>query len=203
MIDALATAGILLSGNVLGPLLLVLWMSLSGESPRRLGLDRPARWGRTLVVGAGLGLALKLVMKVLVLPALAVPPTNPIYHYLVGNTRALLQTIPVMIVAGGLGEEMIWRGLLFARLTSWIPSKRWTPAIVVLLGSIAFAAAHYVDQGAAGVVQALFTGTVFGTLYVVRGDIWASVAAHATFDVAAVLIIYFDLEVRLAQAIFA
>ncbi len=165
-----------------------------------VGLGRPMDWPRTIVVGISIGLALKLVLKAVVLPALALPAINPTYHYLVGNTRALLQILPVMILVGGVGEEILWRGLLFAVLRSCLRRQRWRSPIVVLVSSVLFAAAHYADQGVPGVIQASFTGTLFGTLYAIRGDIWASVVAHATYDVAAILIIYFDWEVRLAQS---
>jgi membrane protease YdiL (CAAX protease family) len=60
--------------------------------------------------------------------------------------------------------------------------------------SILFALAHYWDQGVPGAVQATITGLVFGTTYARIRTIWPVMVAHAAFDVASVLMIYWNLE---------
>jgi len=61
--------------------------------------------------------------------------------------------------------------------------------------------ARYTGQGRDGVVQAIITGLTFGsTAY--TGRLVFVMIAHAAFDVAAVLIIYFDFERRVAHLMF-
>jgi membrane protease YdiL (CAAX protease family) len=66
--------------------------------------------------------------------------------------------------------------------------------VIVAVTSILFGLAHYPDQGFAGAVQATITGLAFGAAYLRIGSIWPVMVAHAAFDVAAVLIIYWNLE---------
>lgn len=42
---------------------------------------------------------------------------------------------------------------------------------------------------------------LFGTIFSVTGRIWMRMVAHASFDVAAVAIIYWDLETRVAHLV--
>jgi len=57
-------------------------------------------------------------------------------------------------------------------------------------------------QGLAGMEQAVITGLVFGAIYAVTGRLWMLMWAHAAFDVAAVAIIYWNLETRVAHLVF-
>jgi membrane protease YdiL (CAAX protease family) len=189
----LAIAVILLSGNLVGAVLVLLWAWLSRAPWEELGLVRPKSWVRTIVVGVVVGVGLKLLMKALVMPFLAAPAANAAYHDLVGNPAALPGMLVWVVFGGGFGEELIWRGFLFERL-----GKLPKPAIL-LATSLLFAAAHLWDQGPAGAEQALLTGLVFGATYLATGNLWLPMVMHAAFDVAAVLLIYFDLESTVAH----
>jgi hypothetical protein len=57
-------------------------------------------------------------------------------------------------------------------------------------------------QGLAGMEQAVITGLVFGTIYALTGRLWMLTWAHAAFDIAAVAIIYWNLETRVAHLVF-
>ncbi len=106
-----------------------------------------------------------------------------------------------MIVAG-FGEETVFRGFLFERLGKLFGSAIWAKAVIVLLTSGLFAAAHYADQGLAGVEQAAIIGLVFGSIYAVTGRLFVLMIAHAAFDLTAVAIIYCDLEFTVAHVFF-
>jgi hypothetical protein len=64
-----------------------------------------------------------------------------------------------------------------------------------------FGAAHYTDQGLAGVEQALITGLVFGTIFANTGRSFFLMCAHAAFDLTALAIIYWDLASKAAHFI--
>ena len=50
-------------------------------------------------------------------------------------------------------------------------------------------------------MQAIFTGTILGSLYLITGSLWLSMVMHATYDVVAVLLIYAKWEGAVAHLI--
>jgi len=136
------------------------------------------------------------------MPLLGADPINQAYHYLAGNTAALPGMLVAVIVVAGFGEETVFRGYLFERFGKLFGSGVGAKAAIVLLTSVWFGLLHYPEQGLAGAEQATIFGLVFGTIFAVRGRIWMLMFAHAAFDVTAVLIIYWDLEVYVAHLVF-
>src|SRR6476620_1991835 len=119
MADALGIAAaivILLAGNELGAILVVVWALVTHTPWSRLGLKWPANPALTGILGVAIGIALKLIMKALVMPLLGFPPVNAAYHFLAGNSAALPGMLLTVVFAAGVGEELIWRGFLFDRL---------------------------------------------------------------------------------------
>jgi len=196
----------ILAGNLLfvplSALLVLAWAWWSGTPWRELGFVRPVSWVRTVAIGLAFGIALKLVMKAIVMPLLGAPPINAAYHHLVGNTAALPAMLYLVIAGAGFGEETVFRGYLFERLGKLFRPALWSKAIIVVLTAAFFGLVHYHDQGAAGVEQATIVGLVFGTIFAITGQIWMLMVAHAAFDLTAVAIIYWDLESAVAQLLF-
>jgi membrane protease YdiL (CAAX protease family) len=190
---------ILLTGNLAGAALVLIWASVSGTRWRDLGFARPRHGAIDLVIALVAGVLFKILMKALVMPLLGFGAVNSTYHYLSGNTAALLVTLLWVIVGGGFGEELIWRGFLFERLGAFLGPRAHAKLVIVIVTSILFALAHYWDQGIPGAVQASMTGLVFGTVYARIGTIWPVMVAHAAFDVAALLMIYWNLEEPIAH----
>jgi hypothetical protein len=54
----------------------------------------------------------------------------------------------------------------------------------------------------AGAQQALLVGLIFGTIFAIKRQIFFLIIAHAAFDIMAVAIIYYDLEMEVAHFIF-
>jgi hypothetical protein len=75
---------------LIGAILVLLWARLSRTSWREIGYVRPKSWIRILAVGIAFGVAFKLVMKAIVMPLLGANPVNQAYHYIAGNTAAML-----------------------------------------------------------------------------------------------------------------
>ena len=69
----------------IGGILVLLWMHLTHTPWRELGFVRPKSWVVTAAAGVALGIALKLVMKAIVMPLLGADPVNHLYHYVAGN----------------------------------------------------------------------------------------------------------------------
>jgi hypothetical protein len=183
-------------------ILVLVWAWRSHTPWREIGYVRPKSWLGTLAVGIVFGCALKLLMKVIVMPLLDAPAINPAYHYLGGNRAALPGMVFTMIVGAGFAEETLFRGYLFERLGKLFGTGPGAKVSIVLLTSALFALGHYVNLGLPGVEQAMITGLVFGTIFAITGRIWMVMCAHAAFDLASVAIIYWNLEAAVAHLVF-
>jgi CAAX protease family protein len=197
---------VILAGNFLfsplSAILVLLWVRLSNTPWRAIGFVRPRSWIATVAIGTVFGVAFKLVMKAVVMPLLGADPINHAYHDLAGNSAALPGAVFTMIVVAGFGEETLYRGYLFERLEKLLGRGAWQKMLAVVLTSIVFSLMHYPVQGLAGSEQALITGLVFGTIMATTGRIFLPMVAHAAFDLAAVAIIYGNLETRVAHWVF-
>jgi uncharacterized protein len=197
---------VILAGNLLflplSAILVLVWVRLSLTPWREIGFVRPRSWMRTVVIGVVFGVALKFLLKMIVMPLLGAPPINSAYHYLAGKRAALPGVIAAMIVVAGFGEETVFRGYMFERLRKLFGTGPGAMTLIVILTSALFAAAHYSVQGLAGSEQAAITGLVFGSIFALTGRIWMIMVAHAAYDLAAVAMIYWNLESTVAHLIF-
>jgi hypothetical protein len=157
---------------------------------------------RGLAVGVVFGIALKLLLKAVILPLLGAPPINQAYHYLVANTAALPGMILMSIVVAGFGEETLYRGYLFERLGKLFGRGIGATTAIVLLTAGWFALLHYPEQGLPGVEQAMITGLIFGGIFAVTGRLWTLMVSHAVFDLTAVALIYWNVESKVAHLFF-
>lgn len=185
----------------LSALLVLAWAWRSRTCWREIGFSRPRNWLAAILIGIALGVAFKLVMKALVMPLLGAPPINPAYHHLAGNAAALPAMLYLILIGAGFGEETYFRGYLFERLARLVGSGPGPKTAIVLLSSIWFGLAHLPEQGLAGMEQAIIVGLVFGAIYAVTGRLWLLIFAHAAFDLAALAIIYWDVEAQVAHAV--
>ncbi len=197
---------VITAGNLvvvpLSAILVLLWARWSRTPWREIGYVRPRSWIRGLALGIVFGIAFKFLMKAIVMPLLGADPINRAYHYLAGNRAALPGMLFAVIVVAGFGEETVFRGYLFERLGKLFGPGPWAKTLIVLLTAAWFGLAHYHDQGLAGAEQGTIVGLVFGTIFAVTGRLWTLMWAHAAFDLAAVAIIYWDLESAVAHLLF-
>ena len=189
-------------GPPFGAILVLAWAHRSRTPWRELGFVRPRSWIVTVGGGILLGVSFKLVMKSIVMPLLGADAINPAYHHLAGNQAALPGMLWQTTVGAGFGEETVFRGFLFERLGRLLGSGTGATIAIVLLTSTLFGVIHYPDQGLFGAGQAAIGGLVFGTIFAFTRRLWLLIIAHAAFDVAAVFIIYWDLESSVARLIF-
>jgi membrane protease YdiL (CAAX protease family) len=186
----------------LSGLLVLLWTWRSHTPWREIGYVRPRSWIGSLAIGIVFGCAFKLVMKAIVMPLLGAPEINTAYHYLAGNRAALPGMVFTFIVGAGFGEETVYRGFLFERLGKLFGHGTGARVSIVVITSVIFALGHYANLGLPGVEQAMMTGLVFGTIFAITGKIWMVMWAHAAFDLAALAIIYWDIEAAVAHLVF-
>jgi len=186
----------------LGALLVLVWVHLSGTPWREIGYVRPRSWIVTVAGGIVFGIALKFLLKTIVMPLLGADPVNHAYHYLTGNRAAIPFTLFTLIIGAGWGEETVFRGFLFERLGKLLGSGIAARTSIVLITSALFGMGHYSVQGLAGMEQAMITGLAFGVTFAVSGRIWMVMIAHAAYDLAAYAIIYWNLETTVAHLVF-
>lgn len=197
---------VIFAGNLivvpLSAILVLLWARRSGTPLNALGFVRPTSWVRTVLVGIAFGIALKFLMKGVVMPLLVADPVNQTYHYLVGNRAALPGMFYAIIVGAGFGEETLFRGFLFERLGKLFGPAAKARTLIVLLTAALFGLAHYFEQGIPGVQQGMIVGLAFGAVFAVTGRIFMLMIAHAAFDLTALAMIYWNLESTVAHLIF-
>ncbi len=196
---------VIVGGQILAPLsavLALLWAWLSRTPWAEIGYVRPRSWIGGVVIGVAFGIVFKLAMKAIVMPLLGADAINPAYHFLAGNAPAAAAFVPLLIVKAGFGEETFFRGYMFERLGKLIGQSFGAKVVTVLITALVFGSLHYFDQGVAGMEQAMITGTVFGTIFALTGRLWMLMWAHTAFDVAAVAIIYWNLESTVTHLVF-
>jgi membrane protease YdiL (CAAX protease family) len=186
----------------LGAIKVLVWARLSRTPWHDIGYVRPDSWISSLAVGVAFGVAFKFLMKAVVMPLLGADPINHAYHFLSGNRAAIPAAMWSMIVSGGLGEETLFRGYLFERLGKLFGPSVRAKASIVLITTVGFALLHYPDQGLAGAEQATITGLVFGTIFAVTGRLFMLICAHAAFDLTAIAMIYWSVEIKVAHLVF-
>jgi len=206
----IATVIILLTGNIvlpnmvalpIGAILVLIWARLSRTPWKEIGYVKPKNWTATITVGIVFGIAFKFAMKAIVMPLFGADPVNRSYHFLAGNKTLLPLAVCAMLVAG-FGEETVFRGFMFERLSKLLGTGRAAKISIVVVTSAWFALSHYFNQGWTGVEQAAITGLVFGSIFAATKMIWMIMVAHAFFDLTALAIIYWNVEPTIAHLIF-
>jgi membrane protease YdiL (CAAX protease family) len=200
---------ILFTGNIflgqvvvpVGAILVLGWVRLSHTPWHEIGYVRPRNWIATVAIGLVLGIALKFLLKAIVMPLLGADPINWAYHSWAGNRALLPAGIWACLVAGW-GEVTIFRGYMFERMGKLFPPGTGAKIAIVLITSVWFGLVHYLDQGLTGAEQATITGLVFGTIFAFTGRIFMPMCIHAAYDLTALALIYWNLETRVAHLIF-
>jgi membrane protease YdiL (CAAX protease family) len=197
---------VILAGNFLflplSAILVLVWAQLSRTPWPELGYVRPRSWVSAIAAGIVFGVALKLVMKAIVMPLLGAPPINEAYHFLAGNTAALPGMLWLIVVGAGFGEETVFRGYLFERFRKLFGDSSWARTLIVLITSAWFGLIHYPFQGLPGAEQATIVGLIYGTIFAIRRQIFPFMVAHVAFDLVALALIYWDVEPAVAHFIF-
>lgn len=77
----------------------------------------------------------------------------------------------VIAVVPGIGEELLFRGLLQNALHGWLKNKH----VAIWLAAIAFGVLHFQFYG---LVPRVLLGALFGYLYAWSGNLWYPIIAH-------------------------
>ena len=148
------------------------------RSPAAIGLVGTS--GKWLMIGAGAGLLGFLINRLVIV----------LYVWITGDTSnpqqgmadtamgGSLGQFALLVILGGLlaplGEELLFRGVLFG----WL--RRWGFVLAAIISAVVFGTAHGINVV---LPAAIVLGLLNAYVYEKSGSIWPSVVAHATNNV--------------------
>ncbi|MEP7323127.1 MAG: type II CAAX endopeptidase family protein [Saprospiraceae bacterium] len=105
---------------------------------------------------------------------------------LVMNTiGALLMNILVIGIIPGIGEELVFRGIIQKEFQAYVKN----PYIAILISSIIFSALHLQFEG---FLPRVVLGMILGLIYYWTGNLWVNIVVHAFNNGLQVLLTYFN-----------
>ena len=177
-------------------LLLLGWLSLRlrGIGWRAVGLKRPARWRRTLLLGISVGVVYQFFSLYLLEPLIVVLTGKSIelsqFAQIEGNVFLFFLFLVLVWTLAAFGEELLHRGYLMNRVAELAGGSSMAWAVSLIVVSVLFGVAH-LYQGISGVFTSLSAGLVYGALYLSSGrNLWGPIIAHGVYDMVALLLIF-------------
>ena len=182
--DTLPGGMIVTFGYILSILVATVFIKMRGSSWREIGLAKPQSWKRTVLLGAGVLIAL-LVMNIalqvitLNLPRVEVPPIDQSrFNPLEGNLAFFLLMVLLAWTTITFGEEMFYRAFLITQLQDLAPVSKLGTVIVLSASSMIFGLVHWVE-GPLGVINTFAMGLILGAVYLRSGrNLWITIIAH-------------------------
>jgi len=93
---------------------------------------------------------------------------------------ATMGQLALVALAAGLGEELLFRGLVQSGLTRLLDGLPGSPLIAIAVASFLFGLCHWLNTTYA--ILAMLAGMYFGLVFVLTGNILAPITAHAAYD---------------------
>jgi hypothetical protein len=180
-------------------ILLLGWVSLRirGMGWRAVGLVRPARWGRAILIALVAAVVLQVLSTYVTEPIIAsitgAATDLSRFRQFVGNPRLLLVGLAVVWTLAAFGEELTCRGYILNRVAD-LGNRRPSAWIIGLASvSVLFGVGH-LYQGPTGVVDTTISGLLLGGLYLIFDrNLWIPILTHGFTDTIALLLVFFDL----------
>lgn len=119
---------------------------------------------------------------------------NQDFHRQIVPLFSRLNTLELgmLALAAGVGEELLFRGLVQEGLVRWIGGP-WGLIGGVVLASLLFGACHWINRTYA--VITTLVGVYLGILFLACDNLLAPIAAHAAYDFAALVYLTHDPDV--------
>jgi membrane protease YdiL (CAAX protease family) len=178
------------------PILALGWLSLwlRGIGWKGVGLARPASWGRTVALGAAMGVFLQVLSEFVTEPLLTAithqPPDVSELKPLVGNVKLCLLYLVLVWTLAAFGEEMTYRGYVLNRAADLGDRRPWAWIAGLLFVTVLFGFGHSY-QGPTGMIDTGIHGLLLGALYLASGrNLWACVIAHGVTDTVALIAVF-------------
>jgi CAAX protease family protein len=97
---------------------------------------------------------------------------------------ASVAQLAAVAAAAGLGEELLFRGLVQEGLSRLIPGP-WGPGMALAVAAALFGICHWLNTTYA--LLAMLAGAYFGLIFLMTGSLWTPVVAHAVYDLIALI----------------
>jgi membrane protease YdiL (CAAX protease family) len=160
------------------------WSPLVGVS----GEDGAAR---TQIAAAGWGLIATgpLLVALLLMDRVPLRPLRQLRQMATEVIRSMfgggsVVQLAAVAIAAGVGEELLFRGLVQAYV-SWLIGGWVGLGGGLVVASVLFGVCHWLNTTYA--ILAMFAGAYFGVLLVAMGSIWTPLVAHAAYDFVALV----------------
>ena len=95
--------------------------------------------------------------------------------------------IAILCVLAGVGEELLFRGVVQTLIAGWT-----NPPVGILASGILFGAVHFLTK--AYFVLAVAVGCYLGWLYAATGSLTAPIITHAVYDFVALVVVLADVR---------
>ena len=157
-----------------------------------LGLPNEG-WRRDALIGLSLGAAWALLELFVVVPMTGGAARSDVVESraLMGSGRwGMLGLIVAGWLAGGVAEELYFRGHIVLALRQAFGPNVWSTVLAVLFSACWFGLAHR-SQGTAGLVSSGLEGLMWALLYVWRGRLTGPMVGHGVFNTLAVIGIFY------------
>lgn len=169
-------------------------LRVQGQSWPLLGLSRPRSWARALLAVVALYAAVIAGMLLIVEPLAHGLGWRPLdlstFANLRGNSIELAKMLLIAWTTAAIGEELLFRGFLLARLETSLGDRRMFTALAVVLQAALFGVAH-AYLGPRGMASAALVGLIYGTWFMLRGrNLWPLIIAHGLTDTVSLFAIY-------------
>jgi membrane protease YdiL (CAAX protease family) len=169
---------------------LIVWLLLRrAESPQRVFFGHKPVGPEVAVGVLSLPFVIALVAALMFTmlryaPGLRNVPNNPLESFL-GTQTGLLMFLVVVIVAGGVREEL-QRAFLLHRFRGDLGQ----PWMGVLITSLAFGLGHTLQGSDAAIITGSL-GALWGVMYILRGSAIGPIVSHSLFNSAELLRVFF------------
>jgi uncharacterized protein len=183
--------------NIILPAIVVIIYATTNEKRfKSIGLKRPVSWFSSFIQALLLAIVIVLTVMYFIRPAIEYLTQTPInlsiFNSLIGNIRLLLSYIAIGWVIGGICEELIFRGYLLNRITTYLPGKVGIVVSILITSSI-FGFLHGY-QGISGQLITGILGAILASIYFISGRrLLLTIFTHGLIDTITFILIYFEL----------
>jgi CAAX protease family protein len=170
-------------------------LALSGEAGLLLLAWALSRWIQVTpfsslqldVVGLiwGLSATVPLLLALLWMLGSRIGPVRRLVGLVLEQLGPMLASQPLIALAAlavvaGISEEVLFRGVIQPGLTRWLPA-----GAALLVTSLLFGLVHFASRTYA--IFAALMGLYLGALFLLVGNLFAPIVAHATYDFVALV----------------